>query len=176
MRHLLLAVPALALLGSCDRGNPAPAPAKPAAAAPATLPPSLFLTAAPADAKSVEEVKQNAKAGDTVVLRGRIGGGEAPFVEGRAVFTIVGAGLAACADDPEDTCKTPWDYCCETPEQITAHAATIQAADDHGNPLKADFKGSHGLKELSDVTIVGTVARAESGAFVVNASGLYLNN
>jgi hypothetical protein len=175
MRCLLVTVPVLAALCSCDRSSPPPATAPPASTAGATIPDSLFLASAPAEAKPLEEVKATAKPGDTVVLRGRVGGSEAPFVDGRAVLTLVGAGLAACSDDPEDTCKTPWDYCCETPDQIAAHSATIQVADKDGQPVKTGLKGLHGLKELSDITVAGTVAQAEGGVLIVSASGVYVN-
>lgn len=40
------------------------------------------------------------------------------------------------------------------------------------SPLRA--KGLHGIKELSDLIIIGTVAQAEGGTLVVNATGIYV--
>ena len=175
MRCLILTVPVLFALAACEQSAPPPAPTPAAPVAAVSIPDSLFLASAPADAKPLEEVKAAAKPGDTVVLRGLVGGSGNPFVDGRAMVTLVGAGLPACGDNPEDACKTPWDYCCETPDEIAAHSATIQLADKHGQPLKAGLKGLHGIKELSDLTVVGTVAQAEGGVLVVNASGIYVN-
>src|SRR5205085_1318727 len=101
------------------------------------------LSAAPAGDKPVEDVKASAKPGDAVAMRGRIGGGTEPFVEGRAVFTLVGRALPSCSDNMGDACKTPWDYCCETAEDIATHAATVQVVDAAGAPLRLDLKGQH---------------------------------
>lgn len=140
----------------------------------ASLPTDFFLTKQPDGAKSVEEIKASAKAGDRVVIRGRIGGSKTPFVEGRAVFTLMGPGLKACSDNAEDKCKTPWDYCCETPESIAKHSAMIQVVDAAGNPLRVDFKGNNGLKELSEVVIEGSVKQATDKILVINATGLFI--
>jgi len=138
------------------------------------LPSNLFLEKEPEGAKTVEEVKASAKAGDKVVFRGRIGGSKAPFVEKRAVFTLMGAGLKACSDDPEDKCTTPWDYCCDTPEAIAKHSATIQVVDASGAPLRVGLKGANGLKELSEVVVQGTVKEAKDKIMIVNATGFFI--
>ena len=147
----------------------------PAAKAPApALPADLFLVKQPEGVKAVEEIKSSVKAGDKVLVRGRIGGSTAPFVEGRAVFTLMGAGLKACSDNPEDKCKTPWDYCCETPEVIVKHLVTIQVVDAAGAPLRAGLKGANGLKELSEVIVQGTVKEARDKIMIINATGLFI--
>jgi hypothetical protein len=178
MKTTALAFAALAALSlaACDdkpqaqgtpRTMPNPAPG-------AVLPATLFLAEQPADAKPPEEAKKSAKAGDPITLRGRIGGSVDPFVPGRAVFTLVGPGLKACSENADDGCKTPWDYCCDTKDEIAAHSATIQVVDASGAPLKLNVKGQNGLKELSDVIIVGKVAQAQGAVLVVNASGMYI--
>jgi hypothetical protein len=143
--------------------------------APLDLPEGFFLSAVPEGSKTVEEVKPAAKKGDTVAVRGRIGGSEHPFVDGRAVFTIVGPGLKACSDHEDDHCKIPWDYCCETKTDIVLHSATIQVLDASGKPLKLGMKGRGGLKELSDVSVVGKVTSADEKTLVVQALGMYIH-
>lgn len=138
------------------------------------LPSGFFLEKQPDGAKTVEEIKEAAKPGDKVVVRGRIGGSKNPFIEKRAVFTLMGAGLKACSDDPEDKCKTPWDYCCDTAEAIAKHSATIQVVDAAGAPLRMGLKGTNGLKELSEVVIQGTVKEAKDKVMIVNATALFL--
>lgn len=140
----------------------------------ASLPATLFVSTPPAGARDVSEARKGAdfKVGDRVVLRGRIGGSAEPFVAGRAVFTVVGRGLKACNEIPGDTCSRPWDYCCDTTEEITANSATIQVVDEKGALVRADMKGVHGLKELSEIIIAGTVAVADGNALVVNANSL----
>ncbi|MBL8746681.1 MAG: hypothetical protein JNK58_10045 [Phycisphaerae bacterium] len=145
-------------------------PPKPTAA----LPANLFLASDPGGAKPVEQVRGNVKPGDTITIQGRVGGSMLPFVEGRAVVTIVGPDIMACADHGDDHCKTPWDYCCETAEDIAQHSATIQVVDDKGALLRASLKGEHGLKELSDIIVVGKVAPAQGEVLVVNATGIYI--
>jgi hypothetical protein len=155
----------------CDRKSEGP---KTAAAPAVGLPESLFLGAAPADAKDVKDAKPTLKAGDKVVLAGRIGGSRAPFVAGRAVFTLVDPRLPTCADDPADTCTTPWDYCCEAPEVLNANMATVQVVNAEGQPLKSGLEGVHGLKPLAKVTVVGTVTQADGKNLLVKADGIYV--
>jgi hypothetical protein len=143
------------------------------AGAPAeAIPAGLILAQAPEKATDVLALKQ-AKAGDEVVLHGKVGGRVAPFVDGRAVFQVVDATLQSCKDIPGDTCATPWDYCCDP--DINKKSASIQVVGADGKPLRANLKGVGGLKELSDVTIKGTVAQAgEAGPVIVNATGIYV--
>lgn len=140
----------------------------------ATLPEGFFLEKEPEGAKTVEESKAVAKAGDKVVIRGRIGGSKSPFVEKRAVFTLMGAGLKACSDMKDDKCKTPWDYCCDTAEDIAKHSAMIQVVDGEGSPLRLGLKGTNGLKELSEVVVVGTVKEAKDKVLIVDITGLHV--
>jgi hypothetical protein len=143
------------------------------AAAPAdALPAGLILAQAPEKATDVLALKQ-VKVGDEVVFHGKVGGRLAPFVDGRAVFQVVDAGIQSCADMPADHCPTPWDYCCDA--DVNKKSASIQVVGADGKPLRANLKGVGGLKELSDVTIKGTLAKAgEAGPVIVNATGIYV--
>ena len=142
----------------------------------AGIPMGFFVRQMPQDAKDLSEVKKagGLKKGDKVVVRGVIGGSTQPFVDGRAMFTLMGKDLKPCNATPDDHCPTPWDYCCETRKDITANSATIRVADDKGNPLRTDLKGRLGIKELSDVVVVGTVAMAKNGALIVDASSMHV--
>jgi hypothetical protein len=173
VRVLMAVAVGAALMGlvGCDDK---PAATKTAAAPGVVLPASLFLAGAPADAKDIKDAKPTLKAGDKVVLAGRIGGSREPFVSGRAVFTLVDPRLKTCADDPADTCKTPWDYCCEAPEDLNANMATVQVVGAEGQPLKTGLDGVHGLKPLAKVTVVGTVAKADSKNLLVRAEGIFV--
>lgn len=170
----LLALAAALALPACDK-KPAPSDSAPKAAPAAALPGDLFITAAPAGPLGVKAAKQAAGPGQKVVMRGRVGGSVEPFVDGRAMFTLMDFALPACSDNPDDACETPWDYCCEKRADITANAATIQVTDASGAPLKVGLKGVSGLAPLSEVVVVGTVAQKDdSGVFVVRAEKMFV--
>ncbi len=171
---LAAALAATSLLAACSEKSPSSS-ANGAASAPAALPAGFFLETPPSEPQKICTAKSTAQPGDQVVIRGRIGGGVHPFTDGRAVFTMVDEDLPACSDNPDDACSTPWDYCCEKPADILAHAATVQVVGPDGNPLRTGLKGAGTLQELSDVIVIGAVAmRDDSGAFVVNAEHAYV--
>ncbi len=156
-------------------GGPAPV-AGGGAAAPAALPADLFATAAPAGAKGVLAVKKEAKEGETVVLRGKVGGSVAPFLAGRAVLSIVDTdGMVSCEAMPDDACPTPWDYCCEEPNRLAEGSATVQVVGADGRPLKAPLEGAGGLKPLRIVVVEGVVGpRPDPKVLVVNATRIHV--
>ena len=65
----------------------------------------------PEGAVGVIQVRDEAKDQDDVVIVGRIGGSESPWVDGRAAFSIVDLSLKSCAECGSDDCPKPWDYC-----------------------------------------------------------------
>lgn len=141
----------------------------------ASLPQTLFASASPSGATGVADAKAAAKQGDRVVFEGRVGGRKDPFIANRAVFYVADASLLSCAEMEEDHCPTPWDYCCEPPDNLLAHLATVQVVDDAGQPLKVSLEKQGGLEPLKTVVIVGTVDQTdESGAFVVNAESIFV--
>lgn len=177
MNTRLFALPLLALAlaaggVACSGKDESAKAAKPAAV---TVPDSVFVAAAPADAKDVKAAKPTLKKGDKVTVVGRIGGSVKPFVAERAIFTLADKGLKACGEDnADDKCKTPWDFCCDPRDVITANTLTVQVVDAEGKPLKTGLDGVKGLKPLATVTVTGTVVSAEGGTVVINASGLHV--
>ena len=162
----------MALLKGCKREEAPPSGSSPRA----SLPPDFFADKEPPGAKSVEEAKKSAKVGETMTIRGRVGGSKEPFVEGRAIFTIMGPGIKPCgADSPMPECKTPWDYCCELPEDIAAHSAVIQVVDAGGSPLRLSLRGQHKVMELSELVVVGRVKQIEKNLLVINATKIFVH-
>jgi hypothetical protein len=52
---------------------------------------------------------------------------------------------------------------------------TVQVSDGKGDVLRATLKGWNGLKELSNVTITGTVdATSTAEATIINATGIFI--
>jgi hypothetical protein len=158
------------LLTTACSDKPTP-DATPSVSAPSASP-AWLLTSEPADALSVARIKADAKEGDTVVVRGRIGGRAEPMTPGSPVFIIMDLAIPHCGENPADACKTPWDYCCETPEVINANNATVQlvASDD----AAAADPAAAGLAPLDEVVIVGIVGpRPSLQVLTIRATGIH---
>jgi hypothetical protein len=139
------------------------------------LPDGLVLKAPPAGPiVTPAQAKKTAKVGDKITITGRVGGGAAPFVKDRGVFTIVGEELANCSDAVEDHCPQPWDYCCETKTDIVRNSATIQVNTAKGKLIKLGMKGKAGLAEASEVTVTGVVTAVDEKTLVVTAESMYV--
>ncbi len=145
-------------------------------AADAALPSSLLASKAPANAVSVVQAREKAKPGEKIVLRGRIGGRMVSLMPKAAIAVLADEKtITACDAMPGDSCKTPWDYCCESPEKLQASTATIQVVDEKGKVVRASLRGLGDLKELSTVVVEGTVNAASSkDVLVVNVSAIHV--
>ena len=135
----------------------------------------FLLTSEPEEAKDVIQVREDASDGADVVIVGRIGGSENPWIDGRAAFSIVDGSLKACSDIPGDNCPKPWDYCCETSELPNA-TALVKVVDERGELVKADAKTLLNVKELSTVVVQGKAQRDDVGNLTVLASGVFVKN
>lgn len=137
----------------------------------AELPATLFLDSAPADAKSLTDVKQSAKVGDTITFKARIGGKVQPFSSGHAIVMVVDGKMEPCSDE----CLAPWDYCCDTKEDITANAASVQVVDSKGNPIPISLEKKSGLEAGGWINVTGTVLeKNDAGLFSVGATGVFV--
>lgn len=160
MRFSLFAVLSLSIAAACgQRETPdgTPLPVAPEIA-------RLALPAKPSGAVSVVGTKQAGPAASCAVT-GRI----ANVVRGFAVFTLMDTSLPYCGEkNKEDSCKTPWDYCCESSSKRSAHSLLVEVRDDQGKPVA----GSLGdLRLLDVVTVTGRLVRDEHGSDVLIASG-----
>lgn len=145
-------------------------------AADPALPPSLLAAKAPGGAVSVVAAREKAKAGELIVVRGKIGGRMVSLVPKAAMAVLADEkAIAPCNANPADACTTPWDYCCESPEKMKASTATIQVRDEKGKVVRAPLRGLGDLKELSTVVISGTVdASSTKDALIVNATSIFV--
>lgn len=161
MRHTLLSLLASFVLLACDQSS---TPATP------NLPAGL-VSRGPAQGPGVKEAKAAAKSGQPITLVGCIGGSVKPFVDGRAVFTIVDPAIPSCAAMGDDEhCKTPWDYCCEDRESLKRNIATVEIAGADGRPLAISVQGLEGLKPMATIAVTGTVEETnDAGLLVVRA-------
>ncbi|GJM18968.1 MAG: hypothetical protein DHS20C14_11810 [Phycisphaeraceae bacterium] len=166
-----LASVTLLLSAGCERQSQPTA--EPVVEATEPTGPAWVLTSEPADAQSVSEAKASATEGEELVIRGRIGGRKEPIAGASPVFTIVDLALPHCGENPADRCRTPWDYCCETPETITSNAATVQLVNADGTPFAGDPIAA-GLNPLDEVVVVGRVGpRPTADVLTLLVSGVY---
>jgi len=162
----LVGIVAIAMFIGCSGADPALD-----AANTKSLPDGLMLDKAPADTPPLHKARSEAKKGAPVAFTGYIGGRVEPFTEGRAIFLVADTTKAlACAGD--DHCKTPWDACCTPSDQIAANSATVQVVDESGQMLPIGLKGRNGLEPGASVTVVGTVREVNENVFIVDATGL----
>lgn len=175
LTHLLSA--AVVLLASCKESNPtASTHSSEAASTDKALLENVLKTTPKGEAKSIMDVKSTAKPGDEVTLTGRIMGNEKPFVAGRAAFILSDpAVITACSDRPGDDCKTPWDTCCDTPEDRKKAAVLIQIVNEKGRVLKLPIEGVGGIANLSTLIVSGKVAEnSAEDVLIINASAIQL--
>ncbi|MCP5536180.1 MAG: hypothetical protein H7A51_08075 [Akkermansiaceae bacterium] len=137
---------------------------------------SIIVKEAPAHAQSITDVRKSIEVGKKVTLSGKIMGRKDPFVEGRALLMLGDpAIITSCDLRPSDSCQTPWDVCCDDNEDIKAATATIQVVDQDGKLIKQGFKGVHGIKELSQLVITGTIAEGSNADnLLINATAVYV--
>jgi hypothetical protein len=176
MKTTSLILATAALLASCGKKETT-------AAAPATSAPSAALSAVLAAAptgepKPIHLIRTTAKAGDVITVSGKIMGNAKPFVEGRAAFILGDPEvLTPCNEDPEDKCTTPWDTCCDSPEDKKRGIATIQIVGADGRVLKESIEGLGGLENLATVTVSGKVAEGSStDLLIVSAEAIRAAN
>jgi hypothetical protein len=129
----------------------------------------FVLTAEPAGAKGVKDVRNEAKDGEEVVIVGRIAGSKEPIVKGRAAFTIVDLSLEPCEDDQ------PWVMCCTPKEDLLPAMVMVKFVDDNGQTLAQDARQLLGVKEWNMVIVKGEAKRdAEGNLTSVIAEGIFI--
>ncbi len=126
----------------------------------------------PKDAQDVVAVRKEAKDKQDVVVVGRIGGRPNPWIKGAAAFSIVDRSLKPCNEIEGDTCKTPWDYCCES--NLPQATVLVMFMDEEGKIVKQDARELLGVKELDTLTIVGKAKRDKAGNVTVMASKVFV--
>ncbi len=131
----------------------------------------VLVEAEPQGAVGVGEARKTAKDGGEIVLVGRIGGSEKPFVSGMAAFTIVDPKIAPCG--AEEGCPTPWDYCCD-PNLVKQNIATIKVNDASGRPVMIGANDLLGVKELATVVVKGTAKTGADGGLSVTANQIFV--
>lgn len=136
----------------------------------AELPAGLFTATAPTGAVEVAAARTAPQPGAAIVVTGIVGGRTKPFVDGRAIFTIMDNGLMC-----QTACGTGWSGCGQPPEQLRVGVATVQVADAAGKPLAVALEGTGGLQPGASVTVAGTVAPGSNDkALLITATAIHV--
>ena len=133
----------------------------------------FVLAEEPGEVNTVIDARKSASDDDEVVLIGKIGGSENPWIEGRAIFTLVDESLKSCDQIPGDNCPVPWDYCCAT-DKLKDASALIKVVDENGQPIKTDARELLGVRELTRVVVKGKAKRDDAGNLTVLASSVFI--
>ena len=112
-------------------------------------------------------VRADAAVDSEVVVTGRV----RDFVEGFSVLKLIDLKLKSCRERSGDNCPTPWDYCCDTPEDRRDNTITVEVHES-GRPLRSTLKGVNGLDYLDKLVVRGTVSRDDAGNVTVVAGAI----
>ena len=168
LRHVVAgAVVTTLFAGACDRSF-----AQSTAASDQAAGKKFLLEKQPERTQDVIAVRKDAKDQQDVVVVGRIGGRQNPWVKGAAAFSIVDRSLTPCNEREGDTCKTPWDYCCET--NLPKSTLLVMLYDVDGKLVKKDARSLLGVHELDTVVIQGKAKRDKAGNVTIVASKMYV--
>ena len=86
----------------------------------------------------------------------------------KGVFLLVDdEAVKFCGQEEDCGCPTPWDYCCERPEEVTAATLVVEAEDELGSPVR---ESDMGIRALDLVAVRGRLTKADDGTLVLKAS------
>jgi len=174
--HLIVATLCVALLAvsGCQKSNESESTSS---GADSGLPASLFLAEAPTGVAPIATLKETAREGDTVTVRAIVGGKLKAYVTDRAVMTVIDVSVDNPCVSDDDHCHTPWDYCCNAPEERLENMASVQIVDADGRPLAVDLGGIEQVSPLNTLIIQGTVGpRPDETTLVIHATGIYVES
>lgn len=135
----------------------------------------FMLADEPDGAVGVIAAREAAEDGAPLVLVGRVGGSDNPWIEGRAAFTLLDASVTVVAEgtDSEEGEICTGD-CCAT-ERL--HCTTlVKIVDEKGQLVPVDARKLLGLRMLDMVVLQGTAKKDETGNFVMLAKGVFVRN
>ena len=167
MKYTPLILAAILALGACNRKE-APSEADP------RITERITAGTPESPGMPVKKARETGKPGEEIVVTGRIAGAKHPFSGEYATLILADDSLRTCDRIPGDTCPTPWDACCVESETIQASRLLVQLLGTNGLPLEASIKGVGGLKELDEITVVGSVDPASTSEnMILNAAKIH---
>jgi hypothetical protein len=115
------------------------------------------------------DFKEQAKAGETVSVIGRVGGGVKPWIEGRAAFLLVDTG--APIPNHGSTCGPECQHCAQ---ELAFATMVVKFVDENGKTLPVDSRQLLGVKEEETVVVQGVASRDDQGNVALMASGIFI--
>jgi len=128
----------------------------------------------PTGAIGVISAREETQDQEEIVMVGRIGGRENPWIEGRAAFMMIDAAMTVVADGAESAeNEICMDDCCAG---LRAECTTlVKIVDADGKPLAIDTRDLLDVKENDMVVVTGKVQRDDDeGIFTIAADSVYL--
>jgi hypothetical protein len=135
----------------------------------AAVDPRYLLPSEPATSIGVVDFKEQAKAGETVSVIGRVGGGIKPWIEGRAAFLLVDTG--APLPDPDHKCGPECTHCAQ---ELASATTVVKFVDEEGKTIAIDSRQLLGLKEEETVVVNGVAKRDDEGNVALMATGIFI--
>jgi hypothetical protein len=132
-----------------------------------------LLTEEPEGAVGVIEARETAKDGYPIVIVGRIGGADNPWIEGRAAFMLLDASkvmVANGADSGEE--ELCMDDCCAADR--AGCTTLVKVVDANGKLIAADARKLLGLTTEDMVVVRGTANVDEGENFTVLADAVHI--
>jgi hypothetical protein len=132
-----------------------------------------LLAEEPDGAVGVIEARESAKDGEPVVIVGRIGGAENPWIEGRAAFMLLDASkviVAAGEDTSEKELCT--EDCCAV--ERAGCTTLVKIMDASGKVVTADARKLLGLTTEDMVVVRGKAKKDERDNFTVLADAVHI--
>lgn len=162
-RYLILTLFTLLTLNTaCSKPDNGP-PAVPASAEAQ----KLALATDPGTALAVAKIKADGPKNE-VTVEGRL----YDITKGYAVMRIMDLTMDYCGEiNKEEDCPTPWDFCCDTKDDIATGSLLVEARDADGKPIKTPALPN--LRLLDKVKITGKLIKDEHGNLVLLASGMF---
>ena len=107
--------------------------------------------------------------GGELVVQGRV----AELSDQRAQLELVDSSFTPCDEREGDTCKTPWDYCCEEPTTLAGGTVVVEFRE-AGQLMRTPVRGFHGCDHLVHATVRGRAELDEAGNLILVASGIHV--
>lgn len=127
------------------------------------------LQSEPKDAIGVLQLKESATDGAAIALVGRVGGGQKPWIDGRAAFLLVDDGVAPACRDEE--CG---EDCAECAVALAEATTLVKFVDAQGKVLTTDARSLLGIEDFQTVVVQGIARKDKAGNVSVVADSIYI--